>query len=139
MWKQDYYPPFEDSDYLGASHNWRSGFSMSLVTMIAGLALAYHLIDTNNGFNRPFGEPAKTMRGTTLFTNASVISSTVPTLQNAIEVKGLDVFRAVKEIAITEKIRPIQQLKQPAVVKNEEPTVVLPEVQEPVTAPRIMP
>ena len=137
MWKQDYYPPFEDSDYLGASHNWRYGFSMTLVTMIAGLAFAYHIIDSNDGFNRPFGEPAKQVRGSTLLTNASAISSTTPTLQDAIAVKGLDIFKAVKGIAETEKVRSIQKVKAPSVVKKEEPAVELPPVQEPVTAPRI--
>ncbi|HEY6171217.1 MAG TPA: hypothetical protein VIX80_03055 [Candidatus Kapabacteria bacterium] len=139
MWKQDYYPPFEDSDYLGASHNWRYGFSMTLVAMIAGLAFAYHIIDANDGFNRPFGEPAKEMRGSTLLTNSSSVSSTVPTVQDAIAVKGFDIFKAVKNIAEKEKVRSIQQAKQPAVVKKEEAPVELPPIQEPVTAPRITP
>jgi len=136
MWKQDYYPPFEDSEYLGAHHNWRYGFSMTLVAMIAGLAFAYHIIDANDGFNRPFTEPAQQMRGSTLLTNASTVSSTVPTLQDAIQVKGFDVFNAVKNIAEKEKVRPVQQAKQPAVVKKEEPVATPPPIQEPVTAPR---
>jgi hypothetical protein len=136
MWKQDYYPPFEDSEYLGANHNWRYGFSMTLVTMIAGLALAYHVIDANDGFNRPFTEPAKSMRGHEVLTNTSAVASTVPTAHDAIEVKGFDIFKAVRSIAEKEKARPIQQAKQPALVKKEVPAAAIPPAQEPVTAPR---
>ena len=139
MWKQDYYPPFEDSDYLGAKHNWRYGFSMSIVTMIAGLTLGYHVIDANDGFNRGFGEPAKVIRTNTLLTNATMVSSTLPTLQDAIEVRGLDVFKAMTTITAKEQVRPIQQVKPAVVVKKEEPPVAPPEVEEPVTAPRITP
>lgn len=136
MWKQDHYPPFEDSEYLGAHHNWRYGFSMTLVAMIAGLAFAYHIIDANDGFNRPFTKPAKTMPGSELLTNSSRVSSTVPTVQDAIEVRGFDIFQAVKSIAEKEKVRAVQQVKQPAVVKKDEPAAAPPPLPEPVTAPR---
>lgn len=142
MWKQDYYPPFEDSEYLGAQHNWRYAFSASVITMLIGLASAYYIIDANDGFNRPFGEPARTLRGTPFLTNSSTITSVKPVFSNVIEVKGLDVFAVTKEpsqssakIVKAKSVRKAVPVSEPI----KDVPASFPEVHEPVTAPRIIP
>jgi hypothetical protein len=138
MWKQSYYPPFEESGYDMPSNTWRYGFAMFVVMAIASFTFAYYLIDANNGFNHGFTEPAKELKTTTHLTNTLIPNSTTPNMQGIFEIKGLDVTKeAVKNLVVKHHIQPTKATPAAPITKKEPEQKPIPVPDEPVTAPRI--
>jgi hypothetical protein len=128
MWKQPYYPPYEESGFELPQNHWRNGF------------IAVVIIDANNGLNHGFGEPAKEVRTTSTLTNTGTFQPAIQHIQSVTESKGFDALKALmKETpVVTKQIRkPVAiPVKRDELLPNPE-TKPLPEPEEPVTAPRI--
>jgi len=140
MWKQSYYPPFEESGYDMPANTWRYGFAMFVVTAIAGFALAYYVIDVNDGFNHGFTEPAKEIKTTLRLTNATQIQQEVPSTHGIFELKGFDIFKQpVKDIVVKQQNHPAKATPSAPITKKEPEPKPVPVPDEPVTAPRITP
>lgn len=138
MWKQSYYPPFEESGYEMPANTWHYGFAMFVITAIAGFALAYYVIDANNGFNHGFTLPAKEVKTTTSLTNATQSQPTIPNTQGIFELKGFDISKeAVKNLVVKQHIQPTKTTPAPMTKKKEPEQKPSPVPDEPVTAPRI--
>jgi hypothetical protein len=138
MWKQAYYPPFEESDYEGAQDNWRIRYFTLVTCTIAGLALLFYVIDVNDGFNHGFGVPAKALKTTSLLTNASTLLPAISQGQGFMEVNGFDLTSETVINPVVKKKTQHVRLTQdvPIITKETEPKPT-PEPEEPVTAPRI--
>lgn len=138
MWKQSYYPTFEESGYDMPANTWRYGFAMFVVTAIAGFALAFYVIDANDGFNHGFTVPAKEVKTNTHLTNTLQIQQTAPSTEGIFEVKGLDVNKeAVKNLVVKQHIQPTKANPAAPITKKEPEAKPIPIPDEPVTAPRI--
>jgi hypothetical protein len=140
MWKQPYYPPYEESGFELPQNHWRNGFIAVVISAAALFAFAYYVIDANNGFNHGFGEPAKEVRTTSTLTNTGTFQPAIQHIQSVTESKGFDALKALmKETpVVTKQIRkPVAiPVKRDELLPNPE-TKPLPEPEEPVTAPRI--
>lgn len=138
MWKQSYYPTFEESGYEMPANTWRYGFAMFIVTAIAGFALAFYVIDVNNGFNHGFTVPAKEVKSAATLTNVTQPQKTMPNTQGIFEVKGFDINKeAVKNLVVKHHIQPTKATPAAPITKKEPEQKPIPVPDEPVTAPRI--